>query len=63
MITRLRKHNWTLTDEQEQYKRALYTLNTEVKELREKLEEEGRQKKKEQKAKASVEKELMALLG
>ena len=63
MITRLRKHNWTLTDEQEQYKRALYTLNTEVKELREKLEEEGRQKKKEQKAKVSVEKELTALLG
>ena len=63
MITRLHKHNWTLTDEQEQYKRALHTLNTEVKELSEKLEEEGRQKKNEQKAKASVEKELMALLG
>ena len=63
VITRLHKHNWTLTDEQEQYKRALHTLNTEVKELSEKLEEEGRQKKKEQKAKASVEKELMALLG
>ena len=63
VITRLHKHNWTLTDEQEQYKRALHTLNTEVKELREELEEEGRQKKKEQKAKASVEKELMALLG
>ena len=63
MITRLHKHNWTLTDEQEQYKRDLHTLNTEVKELSEKLEEEGRQKKKEQKAKALVEKELMALLG
>ena len=63
MITRLHKHNWTLTDEQEQYKRALHTLNTEVKELSEKLEEEGRQKKKEQKAKASVEKELTTLLG
>ena len=34
-----------------------------MKELREKLEEEGRQKKKEQKAKATVEKELTAFLG
>ena len=41
VIARLRKHNGTLTDEQEQYKGALHTLNTEVKELREKLEEEG----------------------
>ena len=56
MIAHLRKHNKTLTDEQEQYKDALRTLNKEVKELREKLEEEGRQKKKEQKAKATVEK-------
>ena len=52
----MRKHNKTLTDEQEQYKDALRTLNKEVKELREKLEEEGRQKKNEQKAKAIVEK-------
>ena len=42
--------------QQEQYKDALHTLNKEVKELREKLEEEGRQKKNEQKAKAIVEK-------
>ena len=56
VIARLRKHNKTLTDEQEQYKDALHTLNKEVKELREKLEEEGRQKKNEQKAKAIVEK-------
>ena len=34
-----------------------------MKELREKLEEEGCQKKKEQKAKEVVKKELTALLG
>ena len=56
VIARLRKRNKTLTDEQEQYKDALRTLNKEVKELREKLKEEGRQKKNEQKAKAIVEK-------
>ena len=42
MITRLRKRNETLTDEQEKYNKALRTLNNEVKELREKLEEKGR---------------------
>ena len=44
VIARLCKRNGTLTDEQEQYKEALGTLNTEVKELREKLKEVGRQK-------------------
>ena len=34
-----------------------------MKELKEKLEEEGHQKKKEQEAKVMVEKELTALLG
>ena len=63
VIARLCKRNGTLTDEQEQYKVALCTLNTKVNELREKLKEVGRQKKKEQEAKAMVEKELMALLG
>ena len=65
VIARLRKHNGTLTDEQKQYKKALRTLNKEVKEvkeLREKLEEEDCQKKKEQEAKAMVEKELTTLL-
>lgn len=62
MITRLRKRNETLTNEQEQYKGALRTLNGEVKELREKLEEEGCQRKKEQETKVTVEKELMTLL-
>ena len=46
-----------MTDGQKQYKEALQTLNQEVKELREKLEEEGRQKKKEQEAKEMAEKE------
>ena len=62
MITRLHKRIKNLTDEQEQYKGALRTLNQEVKELREKLKEEGRQKN-EQKAKAAVEKKLTTLLG
>ena len=63
MITHLHKCIKNLTDEQEQYKGALRTLNQEVKELREKLKEEGHQKKKEQKAKAAVEKKLTTLLG
>ena len=63
VITCLHKHIKNLTDEQEQYKGALRTFNQEFKELREKLEEEGCQKKKEQEAKAMVEKELTALLG
>ena len=62
VISRLYKRNETLIDEQEQYKGALRTLNTEVKELREKLEKKGCQKKK-QEAKAMVEKELTTLLG
>ena len=41
VIARLYKRNRTLTDEKEQYKEALRTLNKEVKELRKKLEEEG----------------------
>ena len=63
VITCLHKRIKNLADEQEQYKGALHTLYQEVKELREKLEEEGCQKKKEQEAKVTVEKELMALLG
>ena len=42
MITRLCKRNETLTDEQDKYNEVLHTLNNEVKELREKLEEKGR---------------------
>ena len=62
MIALLHKHIKILTNKQEQYKGALRTLNQEVKELREKLKEEGRQKN-EQKAKAAVEKKLTTLLG
>ena len=61
VITRLHKCIKNLTDGQEQYKGALWTLNQEVKELRQ--EEEGCQKKKEKKAKEAMEKELTALLG
>ena len=63
VITYLHKCIKNLTDGQEQYKSARRTLNQEVKELKEKLEEEGRQKKKEQEAKEMVEKQLAALLG
>ena len=45
VITHLHKCIKNLTDAQEQYKGALCTLNQEVKKLREKVEEEGRQKK------------------
>ena len=47
VITRLHKRIKNLTDGQEQYKSALRTLNQEVMELKGKLEEEGRQKRKE----------------
>ena len=62
VITCLHKHIKNMTDGQKQYKEALQTLNQEVKELKEKLEEEGRQKKKEKDAKEMAEKELAALL-
>jgi len=52
-----------LTNEQDQYKDALRTLNKEVTELNEKLKEETHQQVKEQEAKASLEKELTTLLG
>lgn len=47
VITRLHKCIKNLTEEQEKYKGALRTFNQEVKVLREKLENEGHQKKKE----------------
>ena len=62
VINRLRKRNEMLTNEQDQYKEALRTLNKEVTELNEKLKEKTRQWVKEQEAKASLEKELTALL-
>jgi len=63
VITRLHKRIKNMTDGQKQYKKVLWTLNQELKDLKEKLEEEGRQKKKEQDAKEMAEKELAALLG
>ncbi|KAK9988496.1 hypothetical protein SO802_028735 [Lithocarpus litseifolius] len=48
---------------QDQYKEALRTLNKEVKELTEKVKEEGAKREKEQQAKEAVEKELTVLLG
>ena len=63
MIACLRKCNGILTDNQGQYKEALRTLNTEVNELKEKLEEERHQKKKKQEAKVMVEKGLATFLG
>ena len=62
MTSHLRKRNKTLTNEQEQYKEALCTLNKEVKELTDKLKE-GVKREKEQQAKEALEKELTALLG
>ena len=63
MISHLRKRNETLTNEQDQYKDALRTLNKEVMELTEKLREETHQQEEERNAKATLEKELMAFLG
>ena len=45
-VTRVKKHNATLMNEQGQYKDAMRTFNKEVKELREKLAEVGSQKQK-----------------
>ena len=38
VITRVRKHNTTLMNEQGHYKEAIHTINQEVKEMRGKLE-------------------------
>ena len=46
VVTRVRKHNATLMNEQRQYKEAMHSFNREVKELREKLVEAGSQKQK-----------------
>ena len=62
VIARLHKRIKILMDEEEQYKDVVRTLNQEVKDLMVKLEEGGRQRKKEQEAKEMVEKELTTLL-
>ena len=46
VVTRVRKHNAALMNEQGQYKEAMHTFNQEVKELRGKLAEAGSQKQK-----------------
>ena len=51
MISRLRKRNKTLTNEQEQYKGALCTFNKEVMALTEKLKKEARLREKVQEEK------------
>ena len=45
-VTRVKKHNATLMNEQGQYKYAMCMFNKEVKELREKLVEAGSEKQK-----------------
>ena len=42
VVTRVRKHNTNLMNEQAQYKDAIRTLNQELKEVREKLVEAER---------------------
>ena len=42
VITRVRRHNSNLMDQQAQYKEAVRLLNSDLKDLREKLEEAGR---------------------
>nr|POF07893.1 hypothetical protein CFP56_27473 [Quercus suber] len=59
VINRLRKRNETLTNEQDQYKGALCTLNKEVTAFTKKLE--AHLQEKEQEAKVNQEKELMTL--
>ena len=63
VINRLLKRNETLTNEQEQYKGALCTLNKEVTTLTEKLKEEARLREKVQEEKMNLEAELMANCG
>ena len=46
VITRVRKHNTNLMNEQAQYKDVVHTLNQELKEVREKLVEADRQNDK-----------------
>ena len=45
-VTRVKKYNATLMNEQGQYKDAMHTFNKEVKELRKKLVEAGFEKQK-----------------
>ena len=51
VIAHLYKCIEILTDKEEQYKGAIHSLNEEVKNLKGKLQDEGRQRKSEQEAK------------
>ena len=62
VIACLHKRIELLTEEEEQYKGAICSLNEEVKNLEGKLEEEGCQRMSEQEVKEKVEKELTTLL-
>ena len=46
VVAHVRRHNAHLIEEQGQYKEAFHTLNKELKEIREKLVEAGRQSEK-----------------
>ena len=61
VIACLHKRMELLMDEEKQYKGAIRSFNKEVKNLKGKLEEEGRQRKSKQEAKEKVEKELTTL--
>ena len=61
VINRLRKHNETLTNEQEQYKGAFRMLNKEVTTLNEMLKEEAHLREKVQEERTKLEAELMAI--
>jgi len=63
VISRLHKRNETFTNEQEQYKGALHTLNKEVTALNEKLKEEAHLQEKAQEEKMNLEAKLMAICG
>ena len=56
-VSRVRKHNATLMNEQGQYKDAMHTFNKEVKELREKLVEASSQKQKLQEEVTALQRE------
>ena len=62
VIACLHKHIKLLTDEEKQYKGAIRSLNEEVKDLKGKLEEKGRQRISERETNERVEKELTTLL-
>ncbi|KAK9997781.1 hypothetical protein SO802_017384 [Lithocarpus litseifolius] len=63
LLARQKKRIANLTDGLEQYKDASCTLNGEIKELKEKLEEGTRQAEQEREARVTAERELTSLLG